>query len=97
FDVIAAYTQPDRPAGRGKKLQPSAVKQLALEHGIPVHQPLNFRLDADVRALAELKPDVMVVVAYGLLLPQRVLDIPQHGCINVHASLLPRWRGAAPI
>ena len=97
FSVIAAYTQPDRPAGRGKKLQSSAVKQLALEHGIPVYQPINFRDDADVRALASLKPDVMVVVAYGLLLPQCVLDIPRHGCINVHASLLPRWRGAAPI
>ncbi|HEY9035847.1 MAG TPA: methionyl-tRNA formyltransferase [Pseudomonadales bacterium] len=95
--VIAAYTQPDRPAGRGKKLQASAVKQLALRHGIPVLQPINFRDDADVDALAALQPDLMIVVAYGLLLPQRVLDIPRLGCINVHASLLPRWRGAAPI
>lgn len=95
--VIAAYTQPDRPAGRGKKLQASDVKKVALEHDIPVYQPLNFRDDADVQALAALNADVMVVVAYGLLLPQSVLDTPKHGCLNVHGSLLPRWRGAAPI
>lgn len=97
YSVIAAYTQPDRPAGRGKKLQPSPVKTLALEHGIPVFQPLNFRNPDDIATLAALQPDVMVVVAYGLLLPTSVLEIPAHGCINVHASLLPRWRGAAPI
>lgn len=95
--IVASYTQPDRPAGRGRKLTPSPVKALALEHGIPVYQPLNFRQDEDVAALAALKPDLMIVVAYGLILPQRVLDIPRLGCINVHASLLPRWRGAAPI
>ena len=95
--VIAVYTQPDRPAGRGKKLQPSAVKILALEHDIPVYQPPNFKAEEDIAKLAALQPDVMIVVAYGLLLPQSVLNIPVHGCINVHASLLPRWRGAAPI
>lgn len=95
--IIAAYTQPDRPAGRGKKLQASPVKQLALEHDIPVYQPENFKAQDDRDALAALKADVMVVVAYGLLLPQDVLDTPTHGCINVHGSLLPRWRGAAPI
>ncbi|PIE41362.1 MAG: methionyl-tRNA formyltransferase [Gammaproteobacteria bacterium] len=95
--VIAAYTQPDRPSGRGRKLAASPVKQLALEHSIPVYQPVNFKDPADVAALAALQPDIMVVVAYGLLLPQAVLAIPALGCINVHASLLPRWRGAAPI
>lgn len=97
FEVVAAYTQPDRPAGRGKKLQASPVKQLALEHNIPVFQPTNFKAQEDRDALAALHADVMVVVAYGLLLPQDVLDTPTHGCINVHGSLLPRWRGAAPI
>lgn len=96
-DVVAVYTQPDRPAGRGRKLTPSPVKQLALEHEIPVHQPVSLK-NADAQAeLAALEADVMVVVAYGLLLPQAVLDTPRLGCINVHASLLPRWRGAAPI
>lgn len=95
--VIAAYTQPDRPAGRGKKLQASPVKKIALANDIPVYQPVNFRDDADVQALAALKADVMIVVAYGLLLPQSVLDTPRYGCLNVHGSLLPRWRGAAPI
>lgn len=95
--IVAAYTQPDRPAGRGKKLQASAVKQVAIEHDIPVYQPLNFRDRTDVQALEELNADVMIVVAYGLLLPQSVLDAPQFGCLNVHGSLLPRWRGAAPI
>jgi methionyl-tRNA formyltransferase len=95
--VIAVYTQPDRPAGRGKKLLASPVKQLASAHSIPVYQPLSLR-DPQVQAeLAALKADVMVVVAYGLILPQPVLDTPRLGCINVHASLLPRWRGAAPI
>jgi len=96
-DIIAVYTQPDRPAGRGRNLKPSAVKALALEHNLPVYQPVTLR-DVDTQAeLAALKPDLMVVAAYGLLLPQSVLDIPRLGCINVHASLLPRWRGAAPI
>jgi len=96
-NVVAVYTQPDRPAGRGKKLQPSAVKKVALEHNIDVYQPLNFKDQADVDQLAALKPDLFIVVAYGLLLPQSVLDIPSLACINSHASLLPRWRGAAPI
>ncbi|BFM04845.1 methionyl-tRNA formyltransferase [Halioxenophilus aromaticivorans] len=95
--VSAVYTQPDRPAGRGKKLHASAVKQVALAHELPVHQPLNFKSQEDRDALAALKPDVLVVVAYGLILPQAVLDIPKYGCLNVHASILPRWRGAAPI
>jgi len=95
--VIAVYTQPDRPAGRGRKLTASPVKQLALEHSIPVFQPKNFREEADLLQLEELQADLMVVVAYGLLLPQRVLGAPRLGCINIHASLLPRWRGAAPI
>lgn len=97
IEIVAVYTQPDRPAGRGKKLTPSPVKQLATEHNIDVYQPINFKEQADRDQLAALKPDLMVVVAYGLLLPQSVLDIPTHGCINSHASLLPRWRGAAPI
>ncbi|MEK9712613.1 MAG: methionyl-tRNA formyltransferase [Thalassolituus sp.] len=96
-EVVAVYSQPDRPAGRGKKLQPSPVKQVALEHDIPVYQPLNFKDEADVDTLKSLNADVMVVVAYGLLLPKNVLDAPKYGCLNVHASLLPRWRGAAPI
>ena len=96
-EVVAAYTQPDRPAGRGRGLQPSPVKLEAVKRGIPVHQPENFRSAASKVELRALQPDVMVVVAYGLLLPQSVLDIPMHGCWNVHASLLPRWRGAAPI
>lgn len=95
--VVAVYSQPDRPAGRGKKLTSSPVKSLALDYGIPVYQPLSLK---DVDAQTELKAhdaDIMVVVAYGLLLPKAVLEIPRLGCINVHASLLPRWRGAAPI
>ena len=96
-NIVGVYTQPDRPAGRGKKLQPSAVKQLALDNGIEVFQPLNFKAVEDVQQLADLKPDLFIVVAYGLLLPQSVLDIPTLACINSHASLLPRWRGAAPI
>lgn len=95
--VVAVYTQPDRPAGRGRKLTASPVKQLALEHDIPVYQPRNFRETDDLEALESLQADLMVVVAYGLILPQRVLDAPRLGCINIHASLLPRWRGAAPI
>lgn len=96
-EVIAVYTQPDRPAGRGRKIQMSPVKQLALEAHIAVEQPRNLLDKENVRKLARYQPDLMVVVAYGLLLPQTVLDIPQYGCVNVHASLLPRWRGAAPI
>jgi methionyl-tRNA formyltransferase len=96
-DICAVYTQPDRPAGRGRKLTPSPVKQVALEHQIPVEQPLNFKDEASLRQLASYQADLMIVVAYGLLLPQAVLDTPRLGCINVHASLLPRWRGAAPI
>ncbi len=95
--VIAVFTQPDRPAGRGRKLAVSPVKALASAHGIPVHQPLTLKTADDQSLLAELAPDLMIVVAYGLILPQAVLDIPRLGCINVHASLLPRWRGAAPI
>ncbi|WP_165309943.1 methionyl-tRNA formyltransferase [Vibrio ziniensis] len=96
-EVIAVYTQPDRPAGRGKKLTASPVKELALEHNIPVYQPENFKSDEAKQELAELNADLMVVVAYGLLLPQVVLNTPRLGCINVHGSILPRWRGAAPI
>ena len=95
--VIAVYTQPDRPAGRGHKLMPSPVKQLAVEHGIAVYQPATLRAPEAQAELAALQPDLMVVVAYGLILPQVVLDTPRLGCINSHASLLPRWRGAAPI
>lgn len=95
--VIAVYSQPDRPAGRGQKLQPSAVKQLAVEHDIPVFQPQSLRNEEAQKELAELNADLMVVVAYGLILPKVVLDTPRLGCINVHGSLLPRWRGAAPI
>lgn len=96
--VCAVYTQPDRRAGRGRQLQASPVKQTALEHNIPVYQPLSLKKDAEARTtLAALEADLMVVVAYGLILPQTVLDIPRYGCINVHASILPRWRGAAPI
>ncbi|MFF7707252.1 methionyl-tRNA formyltransferase [Pseudomonas sp. NPDC007930] len=96
-EVVAVYTQPDRPAGRGQKLAPSPVKQLAAEHGIAVYQPASLKPAEAQEALAALAPDLMVVVAYGLILPQAVLDIPRLGCINSHASLLPRWRGAAPI
>ncbi len=95
--VVAVYTQPDRPAGRGRKPRPSPVKQRALEAGLTVQQPDTLRDPAEQERLAALKPDVMVVVAYGLLLPRAVLDIPRLGCVNIHASLLPRWRGAAPI
>ncbi|WP_426150966.1 methionyl-tRNA formyltransferase [Pseudomonas sp. DC3000-4b1] len=96
-EVVAVYTQPDRPAGRGQKLMPSPVKALAVAHGIPVYQPVTLRNPEAQAELATLAPDLMVVVAYGLILPQVVLDIPRLGCINSHASLLPRWRGAAPI
>ena len=96
-EVVAAYTQPDRPAGRGRELTPSPVKREALLRGIDVVQPENFKSAVSKDALRALKPDLMIVVAYGLILPQSVLDIPTYGCWNVHASLLPRWRGAAPI
>ena len=95
--VVGVYTQPDRPAGRGRKLVPGPVKQVALAENIPVYQPTSLRNDEQVRSLQELRPDVVIVVAYGLLLPQAILDVPTYGCLNVHGSLLPRWRGAAPI
>ena len=95
--VVGVYTQPDRPAGRGRQLAVSPVKVVALQHGIPVHQPVNFKAAEDLAVLEAIAADLMVVVAYGLLLPQRVLDAPRLGCVNIHASLLPRWRGAAPI
>lgn len=96
-DIAAVYTQPDRAAGRGKKLHASPVKALAAEHELPVMQPASLKDPEAQSALAALAPDLMIVVAYGLLLPKAVLEIPRFGCINVHASLLPRWRGAAPI
>lgn len=96
-NVIAVYTQPDRPAGRGKKLTASPVKELALAHNIPVYQPGSLRKEPAQQQLAALNADIMVVVAYGLILPKVVLDTPRLGCINVHGSILPRWRGAAPI
>lgn len=96
-EIVGVYSQPDRPAGRGRKLTPSPVKQVALDAGLAVFQPLNFKSEESRQELASLEPDVMVVAAYGLILPQPVLDIPHYGCLNIHASLLPRWRGAAPI
>lgn len=96
FEVVGVYTQPDRPKGRGMKMVFSPVKEVALEHGIEVFQPENFRADETVQQLADLKPDVCAVVAYGRILPQRVLDIPTKGCINIHASVLPAYRGSAP-
>jgi len=96
-EVIAVYTQPDRPSGRGRKLTPGPVKKLAQAHDIPVYQPLSLKGEAEQTELAALEADIMVVVAYGLLLPKAVLDTPRLGCINVHGSILPRWRGAAPI
>lgn len=95
--IQAIYTQPDRPAGRGRKLQASAVKEWAITKEIPVYQPLNFKNQETIDELAALKPDLMIVIAYGLILPKAVLEIPKLGCVNVHASLLPRWRGASPI
>ena len=96
-DVVAVYTQPDRPAGRGRKLQESPVKQLAVSSGICVEQPENFRDQAVCQQLARYEADVMVVAAYGIILPQNILAMPTFGCLNIHGSLLPRWRGAAPI
>ena len=96
FEVVGVYTQPDRPKGRGMKLVASPVKEVALASGIPVFQPENFRADETVEELRALQPDVCAVVAYGRILPQRVLDIPARGCVNIHASLLPQYRGSAP-
>jgi len=95
--VCAVYTQPDRPAGRGRHLHPSPVKELALCASLPVFQPLTLKSDDDLRQISSFNADLIVVVAYGMILPQAVLDVPKLGCINVHGSLLPRWRGAAPI
>lgn len=96
-DIIAVYTQPDRPAGRGKKLMPSPVKILALQHNIIVEQPENFKLEEVREKLKSYQADIMIVMAYGLILPASILEAPKHGCINIHVSLLPRWRGAAPV
>ena len=96
FEVVGVYTQPDRPKGRGMKMVASPVKGVALAAGIPVFQPENFREEETVEALRELKPDVCAVVAYGRILPQKVLDVPKYGCINIHASVLPKYRGSAP-
>ena len=95
--VVAVYCPPDKPAGRGKKLTACATKELALAHNLPVEQPVNFKAEADQQVLAAYQADVMVVVAYGLLLPEVILNTPRLGCINVHGSILPKWRGAAPI
>ena len=95
--VVAVYTQPDRPAGRGRRARPSPVKQRAVEQGLRVRQPASLKPADEQRRLAQLRPDLMVVVAYGLILPEAVLETPALGCVNIHASLLPRWRGAAPI
>ena len=96
-DIVLVLTQPDRPAGRGMRLAPSPVKMEAEARHLPVYQPQELKDPATHRPIIETRPDVMVVAAYGLILPQAVLDIPRHGCLNIHASLLPRWRGAAPI
>jgi methionyl-tRNA formyltransferase len=96
-EIVAVYTQPDRPSGRGLKVTPSPVKTLALTHHLPVHQPVSLKGETEQKEMAALQADVMVVAAYGLLLPAAVLSIPAFGCINIHPSLLPRWRGAAPI
>lgn len=97
LEPVTVMTQPDRPAGRGKKLTASPVKKYALQHDIPVWQPVTLKDPDAVDRLASLEPDLLVVAAYGLILPQAILDVPSRGCLNVHASLLPRWRGAAPI
>ena len=96
-ELVTVYTQPDRPSGRGRQLQPSPVKKLAEHHAIPVLQPPSLKSDEQQQLLLSLRPDVLIVVAYGLILPESLLEIPKYGCINMHASLLPRWRGAAPI
>ena len=97
YEIIAVYTQPDRPAGRGRKLTASPVKELALAHNLPVYQPPSLKQLPEQDELKALHADLMIVAAYGLILPQAVLDMPKYGCINIHGSLLPRWRGAAPI
>lgn len=97
YEICAVYTQPDRPAGRGRKLKPSPVKELALRAGLAIFQPESFKPEQELEKMAALGADLMVVIAYGMILPQAILDIPRLGCVNVHASLLPRWRGAAPI
>lgn len=96
-NVIAVFTQPDRPAGRGNKVTASPVKQLALENNLPIYQPVTLKSSENQKIISDLNADIMIVVAYGLILPQLVLDMPKLGCLNVHGSLLPRWRGAAPI
>ena len=96
-DIASVFCQPPRPAGRGKKDRPTPVHARALELGLVVHHPTSLRNDEVAQTIADLKADIGVVVAYGLILPQYVLDAPTHGCLNIHASLLPRWRGAAPI
>lgn len=96
-EVVAVYSQPDRPSGRGKKLTPSAVKSLGLANNLPIEQPVKFSDEGAAETLAGYEADIMVVVAYGLLLPEHILSIPKLGCINVHGSILPKWRGAAPI
>jgi len=96
-ELICVYTQPDRKTGRGQKLIPPAVKVCAQEHGIEVRQPTSLKSVDEIQKLKEFKPDIMIVVAYGMILPQEILDIPKYGCLNIHASLLPKWRGAAPI
>ena len=96
FQVVGVYTQPDRPKGRGMKMVYSAVKEVAIANDLPVFQPENFREDGAVEELKELQPDVIAVVAYGRILPQRVLDVPTKGCVNIHASILPQYRGSAP-
>ena len=97
YDIAGVVTQPDRPSGRGRKLEPSPVKRFAVEHGLVVLQPETLRTPAAIAELAELRPDVIVVAAFGQILRPAVLALPPHGCVNVHASLLPRWRGAAPV
>ncbi|WP_094751346.1 methionyl-tRNA formyltransferase [Psychromonas sp. CD1] len=97
YNIVAVYTQPDRRAGRGKKLMMSAVKKLALANDIPIYQPQNFKLESTLSEFSILNADLMIVVAYGLILPKALLKMPRLGCLNVHGSLLPRWRGAAPI
>lgn len=97
YEIVGVYTQPDRPAGRGKKLQASAVKQVAQANELPIFQPESLKTPESQQVLAELGADIMIVVAYGLILPKAVLDTPRLGCLNVHGSLLPKWRGAAPI
>ena len=96
FEVVGVYTQPDRPKGRGMKMVFSPVKEVALAHDLPVFQPENFRQEETVQQLRDLKPDICAVVAYGRILPQKVLDVPTYGCINIHASILPQYRGSAP-